>query len=207
MQKQLSLVIAIVGINLCAPAYSQASGPEQASKLYKEGQYAAAASAFEATLKSNPNDALSHYYLGLCYQQLRQYSSASSQYKWVATNAQKQDLKDLGAKALQQISSLSKPSNGASTEIAKSSGKPQILAFLCGCGSCKKLQVSLNSVQEQYQQKVEIMRLHKNIEMQEQYHVKGCPSVVILDKNGKEVYSKIGLMTETEMSDKVKYLL
>lgn len=83
----LSLVAAVVCSIACSSlsaVWSAPAGFEQAVECYKRQQYSQALSRFEAVSRAHPEDAPTHYYMGLCYQQLNQVASAIRQYKWVA---------------------------------------------------------------------------------------------------------------------------
>jgi tetratricopeptide (TPR) repeat protein len=54
---------------------------EQAIKLYNEGQYADAAGSFRETIKHNPADVQSHYYLAQSLDHLGAYEQAIQQYR------------------------------------------------------------------------------------------------------------------------------
>ena len=63
-----------------------ASNPafDQAVQKYKLRQYSAALVDFQTVLRANPRDAMTHYYMALCYQAMNQVSLAKQQYEWVA---------------------------------------------------------------------------------------------------------------------------
>jgi tetratricopeptide (TPR) repeat protein len=50
-------------------------------KLYNEREYAAAAGSFKAATRAEPRDYKAYYWLGACYDQLRNYNQAISSYK------------------------------------------------------------------------------------------------------------------------------
>ncbi|HET6246991.1 MAG TPA: tetratricopeptide repeat protein [Tepidisphaeraceae bacterium] len=50
-------------------------------KQYNDGEYAEAAGTFRSTIRSNPSDYGSHYFLGACLAKMGQYEQAIEQYK------------------------------------------------------------------------------------------------------------------------------
>ncbi len=54
---------------------------EEGLRLYNERSYADAAGAFRNAIRQDPRDYESHYYLGICYDDLKQHHQAFSQYR------------------------------------------------------------------------------------------------------------------------------
>lgn len=75
----LSLALAIAGCGdvMVNTVQTRNSGIKQ----YNDGQYAEAAGTFRTTIRSNPGDYGSHYFLGACLAKLGQYEQAIEQYK------------------------------------------------------------------------------------------------------------------------------
>ena len=55
---------------------------DNAIKLYNDGRYADAAGAFRETIRHNPADLQSHYYLALCLDRVGAYEEAIEQYRF-----------------------------------------------------------------------------------------------------------------------------
>jgi Tfp pilus assembly protein PilF len=50
-------------------------------KLYNDGDYAAAAGSFKSAVKTEPRDYQSYYYMGCCYDQLKNYNQAMGAFR------------------------------------------------------------------------------------------------------------------------------
>ena len=77
---------------------------DKAVAAYNSRQYSQALSLFQSIISQNPSDAMSHYYMGLCYQYLDQMSSAQREYSWVMDHSNNQSLRGNAQQALQQLS-------------------------------------------------------------------------------------------------------
>lgn len=64
----------------------------QGKATFDSGQYGEAAQLFERQLQSSPRDALTHYYLALCFHCLQKYREATGEYNWVLLNSQDPEL-------------------------------------------------------------------------------------------------------------------
>lgn len=53
---------------------------EEGLRLYSEGMYGDAAGAFRNAIRQEPRDYRSHFYLGVCYDEMKQYQQAFQQY-------------------------------------------------------------------------------------------------------------------------------
>ena len=53
---------------------------EEGLRLYSEGMYSDAAGAFRTAIRQEPRDYRSHFYLGVCYDEMKQYQQAFQQY-------------------------------------------------------------------------------------------------------------------------------
>lgn len=91
--------------NLIAPAAANAAPPgfDDAVKSYNARQFSVALSKFCQVARANPNDVLTHYYMGLCYQQTNQFSMAKAQYEWVQTASRDNGIRNSCAQALAQL--------------------------------------------------------------------------------------------------------
>ena len=70
------------------------------------------------------------------------------------------------------------------------------------CGPCKMIAPLLEEVAARYTGKVKILKLNvdQNAATAAKYSVRGIPTL-ILYKNGKPIGTKVGLLTQTQLSD------
>lgn len=86
LRAPLVLALACAAIVYCLvlpPAGASSQELANAIQTYNAGRYAEALAQFQAVSQRNGGDALSHYYMGLCYQCLNQVASAKQEYAWV----------------------------------------------------------------------------------------------------------------------------
>ena len=78
-----SLLVSLSLISLgCTEALTYANkSREEGIKLYDQHYYADAAGAFRNSIRQDPRDFRSQYYLGLCYDELKQHHQAFAQYR------------------------------------------------------------------------------------------------------------------------------
>jgi Tfp pilus assembly protein PilF len=90
---------------LAQTSVAEASSPvfDRAVQMYKAHQFGPALTAFQAFIRTNPSDAMSHYYMALCYQGTNQMSLARQQYEWVSTNSPNAQLRSFAAAGLGQL--------------------------------------------------------------------------------------------------------
>jgi thioredoxin 1 len=214
MKKLLFVLMSMLAITTtCVVAASP--NYNEAVKDYNEGHYARALSQFESLKASYPNNALVRYYSGLCYQATGKYSTAKSEFEYVAT------CKDarLSAMAKSGIDQLSKahPSSlqgshspvlfglsatnagraGSGSSSGSSGSGPgkvkKVLDFYADwCGPCKAFGPTFEEVQASMHG---IQFERHNIddpdgkELSAKYPFPTIPHVVFLDDHGNVAFS------------------
>lgn len=122
---------------------AQASSPvfDRAVQLYKAHQFGPALTTFQAFLKTNPSDAMSHYYMALCYQGTNQMSLSRQQYEWVSAKSPNAQLRSYAAAGLGQLGKYKTTYSGAgpvptvasagasSAPAVKISGRLKVIEF------------------------------------------------------------------------------
>ena len=89
IRKCIDKSIIVAGILLVnVPAAQAVESAQAAIAEYNSGHYPAALSQFLALEKQYPNNAMAHYYTGLCRQAMGQISEAKAEYQWVSTHDQ-----------------------------------------------------------------------------------------------------------------------
>ena len=107
--KQQFVVIALASLLAALPAISApANLYAQAVADYNAGNYGKAASEFETLKASYPNNALTHYYLGLCRQALGHLDKAKQEYQWVSQYGDA-SLKGLANQGMSRLGGSSSP--------------------------------------------------------------------------------------------------
>jgi tetratricopeptide (TPR) repeat protein len=103
--KRILLLLALLcsTSTTAAPAIAAADDYQKAKALYKAGRYSQALPLFEKTVLSNPYDAEKHYFLGLCYRELKQIKLAKQHFEWATLNTQDIILRSYAGKALNAL--------------------------------------------------------------------------------------------------------
>ncbi|MDQ5933693.1 MAG: hypothetical protein QG574_991 [Cyanobacteriota bacterium erpe_2018_sw_21hr_WHONDRS-SW48-000092_B_bin.40] len=100
---------------LAAPSYPQAKAD------YESGKYSQALASFQALAAAYPTNALVHYYMALCHQNLGHMGQAKAEYQIVVSSGQPQ----LVPKAAQGLAALA----GARSSASSSSGSSSSASF------------------------------------------------------------------------------
>lgn len=67
------------------------------------------------------------------------------------------------------------------------------------CGPCKALTKVINEAQSKITTEIEVCDIDAMPELATQYGVRGVPTMIMLDDEGKEVKRKVGAMREQEL--------
>ena len=67
------------------------------------------------------------------------------------------------------------------------------------CQPCKNMSRVLDGIKEQLTVPVEAIDIDENADMAKQYAIRGVPTMVLVDSDGKEVKRKVGMMREAEI--------
>lgn len=97
---------------------------DQAVQQYKLRKYSVAIAGFQSELRSNPSNALAHYYMALCYQGTNQIAQARQEYEWVASsnNAQLRGFASTGLANLSKYKTTYTGYSSGSSPAAVTSG-------------------------------------------------------------------------------------
>ncbi|HMP54681.1 MAG TPA: thioredoxin family protein [Candidatus Melainabacteria bacterium] len=230
--KALTLLLALVIIALSSVAFAQGSGKEaslaSAVAAFKSKDYKSALNYCNQAIRANPTDVGAHYYKALSLHYMNQISQAKQEYEWVAktgnnslaANAQKA-LAGLEKRSSSYQGSGSSSASSGTTSTSSSGGysryssrKPKVLDFYTTwCGPCKMLAPILETVERSYSGRVEFQRLDaeapQNASLVSQYKIKAYPTVIFLDRNGKEAQRMRGVPggSEAEVADALKHYI
>ncbi len=102
-----------------SPALAAPSFP-QAKADYESGKYSQALATFQALSASYPTNALVHYYMALCHQNLGHMGQAKAEYQIVVSSGQPQ-LVPMAAKGLATLAGARSSSSTGSSSSASSS--------------------------------------------------------------------------------------
>ncbi len=137
IRKQPAILLILLAAQ---PLAALASSPvfEQAVQQYKARHYSSAIAGFQAVLKSNPSDQMSHYYMALCYQGVNQISQARQEYEWVTRSGGNPQIRNYAFAGLSNLgkysptfgrSQVSSPAQSFSGAGPKLSGRLKVLEF------------------------------------------------------------------------------
>lgn len=226
----LTLSIALVLLALSSIAFAQGGGKDSnlasAVAAFKSKDYKSTLTYCNQAIRANPTDVGAHYYKALSLHYMNQISQAKQEYEWVAKTGNN----SLAACAQKALAGLEKrsgsyqgsSSSSASSGTSSSSGgysryssrKPKVLDFYTTwCGPCKMLAPILETVERSYSGKVEFQRLDaeapQNAALVSQYKIKAYPTVIFLDRNGKEAQRMRGVPggSEAEVADALKHYI
>ena len=69
------------------------------------------------------------------------------------------------------------------------------------CSPCKVLSNMLQNFKEVPLKNVDI---ENNTELVEKYNVRKVPTIVLVDENGEELWRHVGVLSETDLIDKIR---
>ena len=184
-------------------------------ELYNAGKYSQSLPLLEAAVKATPYDDSSHYYLGLCYQALKQVTVAKAQFQWVAANSRNATLRSYAAKAIgasgaSQTSGSSTtsaaqqaPANQTSQPLAtqagdakiKQLGRCKVLMFETSwCHYCHEFAPQFDEAAQKYRGFMDFQHVDaedpSNLDMKQKYSIKSYPRLVYLDGRGNVLYNE-----------------
>jgi len=197
-------------------AQAAPSGFAEAVQSYKAGKYSQALSQFQAI---RGPEALTHYYMAICLQNLNQVTLAKQHYQWVAVYGTDPALKRNAAIGLAQLSKY-RSASGPQGQVAVSrggishsgGGRPKVMDFFATwCGPCKRLAPILEEVESQFRTSVDFQRIDiddpANAQLVHQYQVNAVPTLVYLDGRGQAASQTTGLVGKEELVSNIQSLL
>lgn len=126
-KKRISWLVATLCLTLGVSSVS-AQTKDEAEKLYKEGKYGPALTAFDALAKKEPANMMHHYYIALCCQNLNQVARATAEYKYVVSNSRG----GLKAAAQKGLDSVSRYGSARTAQAAASAANAEAAAAKAG---------------------------------------------------------------------------
>lgn len=117
---------------LAAPSYPQAKAD------YESGKYSQALAAFQALSATYPTNALVHYYMALCHQNLGHMGQAKAEYQIVVSSGQPQ-LVPLAAKGLATLAGARSSSGSSSSASFSAPGNESSTGSKVAMGKVKKV--------------------------------------------------------------------
>lgn len=210
LNRLFALSVTIMCLVSAAPA--QAGGLNNGIELYNAGKYGQALPVLEAAVRANPYDPAGHYYLGLCYQGLKQSSLARQHFQWVAANSRDQTLRAYAEKAMGSyvppkasgsLSTTAAPSASssgaaaatASEARAKQLGRCKVLMFETSwCHYCHEFAPQFDEAAGKYGSVMDFQHVDAedpaNGDMKQKYGIKSYPRLVYLDGKGNVLYNE-----------------
>ena len=221
------LTISESGLSALAQGGGKEASLASAVAAFKSKDYKSSLNYCNQAIRANPTDIGAHYYKALSLHYMNQISQAKQEYEWVAKTGNN----SLAANAQKALAGLEKRnssyqgssgSSSASSGSSSSSGgysryssrKPKVLDFYTTwCGPCKMLAPILETVERSYSGRVEFQRLDaeapQNAALVSQYKIRAYPTVIFLDRNGKEAQRMRGVPggSEAEVADALKHYI
>ncbi len=204
----------------------QQSSLASAKALMAKGQYKAALSHLESAVsKSEANNAECHYLAGEAYFKTGNYALGRKHLRQAvrlgrgSTYAQKANL------VLMKLpKDFTAPRTGADTRLLASlfgisqqrgaggQSRATIINFYAKwCAPCKEMDKTLAKMHQEYDDKINIMRVDvddpKNDQLIDQYEVSPIPTVVFLNPEGEVVTYSVGFSGEANINDCIKKIL
>jgi thiol-disulfide isomerase/thioredoxin len=225
------LVAGLAVAVMCQPATVTASlaappaGMGKAIQAYNSRQYAVALTQFEQISKTAPTDGLTHYYMGLCFQGLSQFSAARQQYRWVASYGDA-SMRPSAFAALCQLdsyeskqASLHQNTVASSTQVA--SAKPEVKPAFAGrlkvlefstqwCHVCHDFEGTWDQVSNDFRRSVDFRQFDAeqpdNASLVQKYGVHAYPTIIYTDDSGKQLARVEGRPTAVQMAQQLHIL-
>jgi len=198
---------------LLAPAALQSANAysarlSQGITLFNQKHYDKALPVLKKAVRDNPLDANGHYYLGLCYQELKQNSLARQHFQWVVDAGKSNPkLRKNAQIALDHLSKVKHYDKTGLTEIAQKAPSlaPEEMAAQHGrctilliespkSGASRKFAPEFVRTARKYGRYIEFRRLNatapENAYLKTHYKIGGMPWLVYLNKKGKILHSE-----------------
>jgi len=196
------------------PCFALPADFVKGTELYTSGKYAQSLPFLETAVRENPYDPSRHYYLGLCYQALKQNGLARQQLEWVAKNSRDLTIKSYAEKAVASMVAARTSGSGsalvstsqasspvASTPVAneasriKQLGRCKVLMFETSwCHYCHEFAPQFDQAAEKYRSSMDFQHVDAedsgNQELKQKYGVKSYPRLVYLDGKGNLLYNE-----------------
>lgn len=204
--------MSVSAICLMSAGSARAGGLNSGIELYNAGKYGQALPVLEAAVRANPYDPATHYYLGLCYQGLKQVSLARQHFQWVAANSRDQTLRAYAEKALGSyvppkasgslsvsastpVASASVATATAGEARAKQLGRCKVLMFETSwCHYCHEFAPQFDEAASKYGSMMDFQHVDAedpgNGDMKQKYGIKSYPRLVYLDGKGNVLYNE-----------------
>lgn len=223
-RKALAAFCLIVFALLDVTAVNAAPSRDDAVKAFNAKKFSDARTQFQSVLQANPSDGVSHYYLALTYQSLRQMSQAQKEYEWVVANATDPALKTKAQLGLTNLAKLSGTIASATTvassappavpqTVTPAAGrKPKVIEFSATwCGPCKRFAPTFDRVSNMFNGKIDIQKIDiddkATSDITDKYNVQAVPTIVFLDSKGNVVGQHQGGMDERELTTTMQSLV
>lgn len=209
--KKAALTI-IAGACLLTPSLSLTANAHSARlsqgiSLFNEKHYDKALPVLKKAVRDNPLDANGHYYLGLCYQELKQATLARQHFEYVVKIAKRNPkLRTYAENALKQLPKAVEYGKGGLKPIAETSptlapeemaaqhGRCTILLIESSNSASRRFSSEFNLAAQKYGRYIEFRRLSgdrpENAYLKTHYKIGSYPWLVYLNKKGKIKHSE-----------------
>jgi len=206
----VALLIGSMSAVAAAPSF------QQAVSHYNAGKYGEALGEFKQFVAAYPTNAMSHYYMALCYQSMGERSEARQEFTLTSQYGDA-SLKSYADKALIFLNGASggrggsamAVSSGSSSPAAQASSVSEVLEFYTDwCHVCKEFEPIWSSTQAKLSG-VQFRRYNaedsSNASLVQKYNVHAYPTLVFLDRGGKVLKNRTGsAWTADDFADEIK---
>ncbi len=190
-----------------SPANAHSARLSQGIALLNEKHYDKALPVLQKAVRDNPLDANGQYYLGLCYQELKQTTLARQHFQWVVDSAKSDPkLQSYAKNALDHLSKAQQYGKGGLKPIAETApslapedmaaqhGRCTILMIESKSRGSKRFTPEFLRSAKKYGRYIEFRRLNgdspENSYLKTHYKIKSYPWLVYLNKKGKIMHSE-----------------
>ncbi|TDQ77314.1 thioredoxin family protein [Sphingobacterium yanglingense] len=94
--------------------------------------------------------------------------------------------------------------------LDQKSDKPRFMQFTAAwCGPCRVLNPIVDNIKSQKPAEVDFMRIDVDTQsdIAEEFNIRGVPTIILLDKDGKISWRHTGLASEKEIINQIDSLL
>lgn len=204
---------------------------KQGIEAYNQGKYSDAIGLLGGAKSSDSDNPVLHYYMANALVRMNYKTEAIREYK-IAIDLEPQGkladycrsaLRSLGAAPAEVVKTntsaqpakspaKSADSNHPPAREIRQTQQPQLVAVLCGCPLCHRLDLILTDLHTKYGDEISFVRTMQNAadektkDIIKQYRLTECPSILLIDGYGSGYKQYTGIISESELWKEVGQL-
>lgn len=196
-------------------------------EAYNQGKYSDAIGLLGGAKSSDSDNPVLHYYMANALVRMNYKTEAIREYKIAIDLQPKGKLADYCRSALRtlgaapadaaRMNTIAPPSRSSEsspppTSDIRQTQQPQLVAVLCGCPLCHRLDLILTDLHTKYGDEIAFVRTMQNAadektkDIIKQYQLTTCPSVLLIDGYGRGYKQYSGTISEVELWKEVGML-